>query len=533
MVTDISKRKVMMKKKMMNRRDLLKGSVAVLGSVALSGIYSTKAEAIPLSAVRGKWDFNTDVLVLGAGGAGLVAAISARQAGADVTVLEAGPVVGGTTAVSGGMVQFAGTDAQKSMGIMNDTPDAHYNYYIQAGEGVANSDLLRVMADSGPGNLEWLKNQGLIFEKVITDTIIPTMDPALLVPRIHMLKGDSAKAPIGSGKHHIKKMYRNAKKLGIKFMLETAAKALVQDPVKGIVGVQAQCEKGTVYGVAKKAVIIASGGYDHNREMAKAFSPQQLWALETGRCYAAPTNTGDGIRMAMAVGADLADMGGVIGLVNHGIGIGPLMPDQVVVPGVFINKYGQRFVNESGHYAYVMRAVFSQEDHIAWTIFDEKVRKMGGEALGGDLTNFSDDISKELAEGVFKKSDTLKGMAEIIGVNAEQFEMTMAKYNKDMAEGKDSLFKKKIGLQMIDAPPFYAIQVKEVSLGTCGGIKINKHAQVLDVNAGPVPGLYAAGMTAGGFTGPYYPGSGSALTANVTFGRIAGTQAAGLPSREV
>jgi fumarate reductase flavoprotein subunit len=327
-------------------------------------------------------------------------------------------------------------------------------------------------------------------------------------------------------------MYRNAKKIGVKILMETAVKALIHDPTKGVVGVQAQAEKEKIHGFAKKAVIIASGGYDHNRKMARAFSPQQLWALETGRCYAAPTNTGDGIRIAMAVGADLADMGGVIGLVNHAIGIGPLMPGQSVVPGVFVNKYGQRFVNESGHYAYVMRSVFSQEDHIAWAIFDEKVRKMGGKALGGELAKFSDDLEKELAEWLFKKSNTLKGLAEAIGVNAEQFEMTLNKYNKDMAAGKDSLFHKKIGLQTIDTPPFFAIQVREISLGTCGGIKINTNAQAIDVNGAPIPGLYAAGMTAGGFTGPYYPGSGTALTANITFGRIAGTQAAMQTSRD-
>ena len=512
---------------------MLKGTAATVGAMALSGIHFNRAEAVLLSTVKEKWDFQSDVLIVGAGGAGLVAAITAREAGCEVVVLEEGPVVGGTTAVSGGMVQAAGTKAQEASGVMNDTAKAHYEYFVQAGEGVADTDLLKVVADSSLENLEWLKKQDLIFEKVISDTVIPPMDPGLLVPRIHMLKGDSEKEPIGTGKHHIRNMYRNARKIGVRFMLETAAKALIYDPVTGVVGVQARSEKATLHGLAKKAVIIACGGYDHNRDMARTFSPQHLWTLETGRCYAAPTNTGDGIRMAMAVGADLADMGGTIGLVNHGIGIGPLMPGQQVIPGVFVNKYGQRFVNESGHYAYVMRSVFSQEDHIAWAIFDERVRKLGGKKLGGDLKKFSNDLGKELAEGIIKKGDTLKRLAEILGINAEQFEMTLAKYNKDMAMDNDTLFHKKIGLQAIDSPPFYAIQIREISLGTCGGIKIDTDARAIDINGKPIPGLYAAGMTAGGFTGSYYPGSGTALTANVTFGRIAGTQAAGQKSRGV
>jgi urocanate reductase len=516
-----------------SRRGLLKTTAAAVGAIALSGMNLKKADAVPLSDVKGKWDFQTDVFVIGAGGAGLVAAIAAREAGVEVTVLEKAPVVGGTTAVSGGMVQAAGTEAQKAAGVMNDTPKAHYEYFVQAAEGIADTALLKVMVDSCKDNLEWLARQGLIFEHIISDTTIPPMDTSLLVPRIHMLKGDSGKEPIGTGKHHIRNMYRNAKQMGVKFMLEASVAALIHDPQKGVVGVQVQAEKSKRHGLARKAVIIASGGYDHNREMARSFSPQQLWSLETGLCYAAPTNTGDGIRMAMAVGADLADMGGVIGLVNHGIGIGPLMPGQPVIAGVFVNKYGQRFVNEAAHYAYVMRSVFSQEDHTAWTIFDEKVKKLGGKTLGGDLAKFSNDLAKELADGTFKKAGTLKGLAQAIGVNAEQLQFTMDKYNRDMASGKDTLFNKKIGLQPIDTPPFYAIQVREVSLGTCGGIKINTRTQAIDITGKPIPGLYAAGMTAGGFTGPYYPGSGTALTANVSFGRIAGAQAAAQATRDI
>ena len=513
-------------KKGNSRRGLLKGTAAAVGTLALTGMDINRAEAASHKDVPGKWDLKTDVLIVGAGGAGLISAITAREEGAKVIVLEEAPVVGGTTTVSGGMIQAAGTDAQKAAGVKGDSNRKQYKFFTKVGEDIIDPQLVKVMTDTTDDNMKWLKSHGLIYSSVITDTTIPGVDPKLFSPRIHSIQDEKDNKKIGTGRTHVKILYRLARKLGVKFMFDTPVKTLIYDNTEGVTGVMVHGEKGKIYVKAKRAVILASGGFDHNKEMARTFSPQQLWTLKTGVCYGAPTNTGDGIRMAMAVGADLAGMGGVIGLVNHAIGIAPIMRGQAIVPGIWVNKYGQRFVNEAAHYAYAMRSVFSQEDHMAWAIFDEDARKMGGKALGGDLTNFSDDLKKEVAEGKVKKGSTIGELAVSMGVDASILELTLNKWNKDTARGKDTVFNKKTGLKPIVSPPFYATLVNPISLGSCGGVKINTDTQVIDVNGKKIPRLYAGGMTTGGWIGPYYPGSGTALAANICFGRIAGKNAA-------
>lgn len=141
----------------------------------------------------------------------------------------------------------------------------------------------------------------------------------------------------------------------------------------------------------KKAVILATCSYDRSEEFAKAFNYHMVQALKDGRALTAVTNTGDGLRMGMSVGAALAGMGGFIGLSNN-IGGTPTLPGVPEVPGILVNKYGRRFVSESDHYAWVLRAVFAQEDHIAWGVFDSKAAALGGTAVGG-VSPMSEDFS--------------------------------------------------------------------------------------------------------------------------------------------
>lgn len=494
-----------------SRRGFLKGAAIGAGALALAGWAPSLASALPAEAVPRRWDAEADLVIVGGGGAGLVAAMTARERGATVLVLEKAARCGGTTALSGGLLQAAATPYQREAGILNDTTEAHYQFWLEQSEGIADPDLVRVLAEEAPKSIQWLADRGVIFTSVMPLGRIPFIDPAQNVPRIHAVEG--------SGMGLMRTIEDVARARGAEIWTNTSVVALVTDKEQGVVGVKAEGRRGTLFIRAAKAVILATSSFDHNREMARAFSPQQLWALETGRCLCAKTNEGDGIRLAMGVGADLAGMGGTIGYCGVNVG------RTEEVPGIWVNKLGQRFVDEASHYAYAMWAVFNQPMHQAWAIFDDEVKALGGRAIGGAFQSWSDDLSREIAAGVIHRGNTIEELAQSLGIPAHHLAATVKAWNEDAARGVDTLCGREVALKPIAKPPFYAALVTEVNLGSMGGVKINTKGQVLNVEGQPIPHLYAAGMVAGGFLGPYYPGSGTAVQVAITFGRVAAEHA--------
>ena len=469
------------------------------------------------------WDEETDVLVLGGGGAGLIAAIEALRAGAAVIVLEKSAALGGNTVRSGGVFQAAGTAQQQAAGVMGDTPAKHAQYWIQAGEGVPDPALVQLMADNAPAGIEFMTAIGVVYESVYGVGPIPYVDPALMVDRIHVPGSDPE---VGGGATAFMRIAAEAQAQGADIRFEAPGRALIEDDEGRIVGVRAQVDGKDRFIRARRGVVLATGGFDQNKELARQLSPQLLWELETGVSFCSPDNTGDGIQMGMEIGADLAGVGGTIGVPGVSIGAGALSPALPTIPGLWVNRFGQRFVNEESHYAYAIRAVFDQQEHVAWAIFDENIKALGGAAIGGIWGAWSDDLSEELASGKVQMGASVEALAAAIGVNADGLGQTLARWNEGVGEGHDPVFGKQGGLQALDNPPYYATRVTSVNLGSCGGLRIDPECRVIDATGEPIAGLFAAGMVAGGFIGPYYPGSGTAIAATVVFGRIAGMGAA-------
>lgn len=514
---------------LVSRRTFLKKTAAMgLGAATLATLTGCAPSQAGQSSQVKSWDKTADIVILGGGGAGLAAAISASKAGAgkSVIVIEKSAAVGGSTSLSGGVIQAAGTKYEAEFKkVTDDTPEKHYQFYLQTAEGYVDNDLVKLLTDNGPAAIDWMVEQGLTYVNTYAVSPNPMVEEQYRLPRIHVPGGQGTTAKSGTGAQHIAVLDKVCKDLGLEILLQTAATNLVLDDAGNVVGVKADAGGKTLMVKANKAVIIATSSFDHDEEMCKAFSLQQLWELQTGVCYTAPTNTGDGIKMGMAVGADLMGMGGTIGVEAVTMGADPLAEGVTAVPGIWVNVQGQRFVNEASHYAYSVRAVFNQQAHKAWAIFDDKVRAMGGAVLGGIWGAWSDDLKDEISKGKVVSANTLEELAAAIGVNPSQLPVTVAQWNEQVTAGEDKLFGKKVGLQALETGPFYASPVTSVNLGSCGGLKINTKCQVIDVEGKVIPHLYAAGMAAGGFIGPYYPGSGTAVLATVVLGRISGENA--------
>lgn len=504
------------------RRSFLAGAGVTAASLAAWGLAGCAPSGSGKASESGSWDQESDVLIIGAGGAGLAAAVTAARQGASVTVLEAATQAGGNTANSSGVIQAAGTEEQKQFaGVSDDTPEKHAEYYLQCGEGQLDEDIVRYACEQAPDCIEFMKDLGIVYQVVYGNGTIPYVDQDLIAPRIHLAGSDENDLMYGQA--HVAALLKAAEEANVEFVYSTAAEQLVQSEDGTVTGVVA--DDGKRYH-GKKATILATCSYDRSEEFAKAFSHHMVQTLKDGRALTAPTNQGDGLRMGMAVGADLTGMGGFIGLSNN-IGGTPTLPGVPEVPGILVNTYGRRFVSESDHYAWVLRQIFSQENHVAWGVFDSKAAALTGPVVGG-VSPMSDDFSKEIADGSVLVADTVVELAAKIGVPAGNLEAALSTWNADMAsaEKKDSQFPTRAcGLEAIDAPPYYATRSYDYSLGALGGLKINTKAQVLDTEGDPIPHLYAAGQVAGGFMGSYYPGTGTGILSTLVFGRSAGENA--------
>jgi fumarate reductase flavoprotein subunit len=317
------------------------------------------------------------------------------------------------------------------------------------------------------------------------------------------------------------------------FEYETCAEHLFVDGEKGVVGVSAKQGSSTIAVKANKGVIIATSSYDHNEDMCRAFNPQGLWDLAQPQMLAsAPTNTGDGIRMGIEVGADLA---GFIGSLDMSM---PLMSGAMGSEGfpqnvLFINGNGQRFVAEDSTYGYISRAYFQQESqlkHPCYVIVDSSPTPGmdGSETTRFASLLFGSTPEEEVSSGQWLKGETIEDLAAAIKVNPDALRATVERWNTVIATGADVDYGRRDAsfLGPLGTGPYCAARLTSFSLGTNGGLKINVESQVIGVNGEPIPHLYAAGMASGGWIGPYYPSSGIALMGCLHWGRKAGKNAA-------
>lgn len=450
-----------------------------------------------------------DVIVIGAGGAGLAAAVTANQAGASVIVLEKTPKVGGNTIMAGGALNAV--DEGSETAIANkDSVELHYKQTFEGGDKQGDPELVRTLVTNAWDGVEWLKGLDMEF-KPGTFTVLGG-----LWPRAH-----KPVEPVGTGFFKAYNTYIDSHD-NIEIMFNTKATDLITEngKVTGVVAVGETGNKVTL--TAKKGVVLATGGFAANVEMRQKYN--KTWATLDASIKSTnpPSSTGDGIAMATAVNAQLVQMENIqllpMGDPNTGSLSGNI--EMGVENRIFVNDEGKRFVDEGARRDVMTNALFQQPNAHMWVILDSHDYPTGDEK-----NNFNESINELIAAGRAFKGETLEELASKIGVVPENLVAAVTEFNTHVDSKTADSFGRTLYANKIDKGPFYAGARVPTVHHTMGGVKINTEAQVIDSSGNIIPGLYAAGEVTGGIHGANRLG-GNALTDTVVFGRIAGTNAA-------
>ena len=438
---------------------------------------------------------DVDVAIIGAGGAGMTAAINAAQAGKSVVLLEKMPYVGGNTTKATGGMNAAETHYQAEQGI-SDTVEQFIEDTMKGGHDINDRNLVTIMAESSAKAIEWLDSIGAPLPKV-------SFSGGATNSRIHSPEDGS-----GVGAFLVTRFRKTLEDVGVKVMCDTEATKLMT--LEGtVVGVMAE-GKTAHYTINAKAVILTSGGFGNNEDMIVHYRPDLKGTVKTG----APGVTGEGILMAQAVGADLVDIEQIQLHPTVEQSTSMLITEGVRGDGaILVNQEGKRFINELLTRDVVSAGELEQPGSYAYIIFDQHLRD-GLKA-----------IEKYVATGITVQGDTIEDLAKQLDIDPATLADTLNKWNQYVADQNDPDFGRTTGMEEnLTQAPYYAIKIAPGIHHTMGGVHIDTSARVIDVNGNVIPGLFAAGEVCGGVHGGNRIG-GNAVADIVVFGRIASESA--------
>lgn len=452
-----------------------------------------------------------DVIVIGGGGAGMTAALTAARQRSRVLLVEIGERLGGSTALSGGVYYAAGSSVQRAKGI-TDTPGAAYIYYMALAQHKVEASLVRRFCDEGADGLEWLISLGVEFPP--EGLYISGVDG---IARGH--------SPNGAGAAIAQALEAAISRGSVDVALHTQVDRLIQDGDGAVCGIVVGKDQVTC-----RAVVIACGGFGANEELLSQYYPRAAAQGRSAWYIGAKTNRGDGLVLGQAVGADITGFNRGLLLVTPGFA----RDLEVFLPGwlVYVNRHGRRFINELTEYAVVSAVVFEQPAGECFAVFDEESRAHAPRNIeAGDYPLPSweaETLASNAARGRIVRADTIRTLACAAGIRADALEATIEKYNRNCDDGEDiDYFKSPANLRPVRKPPFYAVRMRPAIIClTSAGLRIDRDAHVLNVANRPIPGLFAAGETTGGILGDCYVGGGNSITNAIVFGRIAGRNAA-------
>ena len=473
-------------------------SAGVITAIQAALAKARTGEAAPRAAEKertGARDISVDVAVVGSGGAGLSAAIEAKNAGATVVIIEKMAVAGGNTNYATGGLNAAETSFQKEQGI-EDSAELFFEDTMKGGKNINNPDLVKVLTSRSADTVAWLTDLGADLSDV-------GRLGGASVNRAHRPKGGKA-----VGAHIAGTLQKVAEAAGVEILLDNRAVALVSQN-GSVTGVKVESPEGS-YTINAKAVILATGGFGASPEKIVRYKPE----LEGFGTTNHPGATGDALDLVKDLNVALVD-------------IEQIQTHPTVVPvkntmiteavrgngAILVNRDGVRFVSELETRDVVSDAELAQKGGTAFLLFDQGVR----ESLAA--------IEKYARSGLLTEGASLEELAASMDIDATVLAETVETYNSYVAAGTDADFGRASMARQLTQAPYYMVEVGPAVHHTMGGIKIDTEARVIDKDGKAVPGLYAAGEVTGGVHGANRLG-GNAMADITIFGRIAGKSAA-------
>lgn len=451
------------------------------------------------------FDIEVPVAVVGAGACGLVAALAAREAGAEVLVIERDPVPRGSTAMSSGMIPAAGTRFQRARGI-DDSPEPFAADIMAKNGHKADPAIVRRLTEHAGPTVEWLVDAWGIPLRLVEGFRYPGHSRM----RMHA-------PPSRTGMELIGALTRAAQEAGVDLVTEARATDLLAVPGEDrVAGLRLERPDGQAETVGCAALVLACNGYGGAPDLVRRHIPEMADALYYGHAG----NQGDAVRWGEALGARLADMSAYQG---HG---SLAVPHEVLITwalmmqgGIQVNTRGERFSNEHQGYSEQAALVLRQPGHVAWNIYDERIHALGLEF---------EDYRQAVAAGAVKQANDAAALAALLGLPSASLVATLAEVAElARGEGRD-----RFGRDFTSAPPltppYYAVKVTGALFHTQGGLEVNVEGRVIRADGAPLPNLFAGGGAARGVSGSSAAGylSGNGLLSAVVLGHICGRNAA-------
>ena len=519
---------------------------AAAAALAAAGLnaddYKTEVKADTTKAEDSTID--ADIAIVGAGGAGMTAAITAAAEGKSVVILESQPMVGGNSVRATGGMNAGKTVYQdenefgESAGVEKTLKTAAEKYadnetitalaktvseqwaeyqknptgYFDSvelmeldtmigGKGVNDPALVETLCSNSADAIDWLGEQGITLNSV-------SFAGGASVKRIHRPVNEEGKV-VSVGAYMVPLLEEDCQKAGVQMMLNTTATEILTDDNGAAVGIKATGASGETITINAKAVILTSGGFGANMEMVTEYKPELKGFMTTN----APGILGQGIKMAQAIGADTVDMDQIQIHPTVQYDSASLITEGLRGDGaVLINSEGKRFIDEVGTRDVVSAAEIAQPGSYSWLIIDQK------------MVDDSSVIQGYIKKGYTVTGETYEELGKAMGVDEAAFAETMNTWNGYVEAKNDPDFGRTSFADKLDTAPYYAIKVTAGVHHTMGGLKINTNTEVLNENGEIIPGLFAAGEVTGGVHGANRLG-GTAVSDFVVFGRIAGAAA--------